>query len=59
MRHGTIKTTMDYDANVDDAVLEAGSGPKRNTQRNTQSGKESPARASNDAKPDSATTCGR
>jgi integrase len=35
MRHASIKTTMDYYANVDDAVEEAVLGPQRNTSRNT------------------------
>jgi integrase len=34
MRHANIKTTMDYYANVDDAVEEAVLGPKRNASRN-------------------------
>jgi integrase len=36
MRHGNIKTTMEFYANVDDAVREAVLGPKRNSPRNTQ-----------------------
>jgi integrase len=35
MRHTDIKTTMDYYANVDDAVMEAVLGPKRNSSRNS------------------------
>jgi integrase len=35
MRHRNIKTTMDYYANVDAAVMEAVLGPKCNTSRNT------------------------
>ena len=35
MRHASIKTTMDYYANVDAAVEEAVLGPQRNTLRNT------------------------
>src|SRR5262249_49859666 len=35
MRHASIKTTMDYYANVDDAAMEAVLGSKRNTLRNT------------------------
>jgi integrase len=35
MRHGNIKVTMDYYANVDDAVFEAVLGPQRNTLRNS------------------------
>jgi integrase len=34
MRHANIKTTMDYYANVDDAVMEAVLGPQRNSSRN-------------------------
>jgi integrase len=40
MRHANIKTTMDYYANVDDAVVDAVLGPKSpqcNTRRNTNS----------------------
>ncbi len=35
MRHASIKTTLDYYANVDDAAEEAVLGPKRNRSRNT------------------------
>jgi integrase len=35
MRHASIKTTMDYYANVDDAAMEAVLGAKRNSSRNT------------------------
>jgi integrase len=35
MRHANIKTTMDYYANVDDAVMEAVLGSQRNTSRNS------------------------
>lgn len=35
MRHASIKTTMDYYANVDDAVEAAVLGAKRNSSRNT------------------------
>jgi integrase len=34
MRHASIKTTMDYYANVDEAAMEAVLGPKRNRLRN-------------------------
>jgi len=34
MRHSDIKITMDYYANVDDAVMEAVLGPQRNSSRN-------------------------
>jgi integrase len=35
MRHASLKTTMDYYANIDVAVEEAVFGPKRNAQRNS------------------------
>jgi integrase len=35
MRHASIKVTMDYYANVDDAAMEAVLGPHRNSSRNT------------------------
>jgi integrase len=35
MRHANLKTTMDYYANVDDAVMDAILGPGRNTSRNS------------------------
>jgi hypothetical protein len=34
MRHSSIGITMDYYANVDDAVMEAVLGPQRNSSRN-------------------------
>jgi hypothetical protein len=37
MRHSDIKITMDYYANVDDAVEAAVLGPHCNTSRNTRS----------------------
>jgi integrase len=37
MRHSNISITMDYYANVDDAVMEAVRGPERNSSRNTPS----------------------
>ena len=36
MRHSSISTTMDYYANVDDAVMEAVLGGKRNSSRNSK-----------------------
>jgi len=36
MRHSNIAITMDYYANVDDAVMEAVLGPQRNGSRNTR-----------------------
>jgi hypothetical protein len=35
MRHANIKTTLDYHANLDDAVEEAVRGVGRNTSRNS------------------------
>jgi integrase len=40
MRHRSIKTTMDYYANVDAAVMEAVLGAKRNSSRNSAAGAE-------------------
>jgi integrase len=45
MRHASIKTTMDYYANVDDAAMEAVLGPKRNSSRNTRPKTEGSAEA--------------
>lgn len=36
MRHASIKTTMDYYANVDEAAVEAVLGPQRNRLRNSE-----------------------
>jgi integrase len=36
MRHASLKTTLDYYANIDAAVEEAVFGPKRNTSRNSR-----------------------
>jgi hypothetical protein len=41
MRHASIKMTMDYYANVNDAAIEAVRGRKRNTSRNRK-GKTAP-----------------
>jgi hypothetical protein len=35
MRHGHIKTTLDYYANIDDAVEQVILGSERNTSRNS------------------------
>jgi integrase len=52
MRHGDIKTTMAYYANVDDAAVQAVRGPKRNSSRNTPTPSAvSPARTG-EARPD-------
>jgi hypothetical protein len=40
MRHASIKTTMDYYANVDDAVMEAVLGGRRNSSRNKRARQE-------------------
>jgi integrase len=52
MRHASIKTTMDYYANVDDAVMNAVLGPERNSPRNTQ-----PPRTQEPAGRDAANPC--
>ena len=36
MRHASIKTTMDYYASVDDAVMDAVLGPQHNSLHNTR-----------------------
>src|SRR5205085_1882117 len=36
MRHASIRVTMDYYANVDEAAMEAVVGPQRNTSRNSR-----------------------
>jgi integrase len=53
MRHSNIKTTMDYYANVDDAVMEAVLGPKRNTPRNSGAPAQQAPETTKDATPDS------
>jgi hypothetical protein len=53
-RHASIKTTMDFYANVDDAVREAILGPKtpkRNDSRNTRPDETPSDRDKNDATP--------
>jgi integrase len=52
MRHRNIKTTMDYYANVDDAVMAAVLGAERNTLRNSQPAGEGHADHSVDASAD-------
>jgi integrase len=52
MRHSNISVTMDYYANVDDAVVAAVLGPQRNTSRNTQ-----PGPISSEAQGDSVSSC--
>jgi integrase len=51
MRHANLKTTLDYYANIDDAVEEAVFGPKRNTPRNSEAAAEPPADNSADVTP--------
>lgn len=49
MRHANIKTTLDYYANVDDAVEEAVLGKQRNTLRNTTPSEQTPEGKVDDA----------
>jgi integrase len=49
MRHSSIKTTMDFYANVDDAVMEAVIGTRRNGSRNTAPPSHGPAGTGNGA----------
>jgi integrase len=56
MRHANIRTTMDYYANVDDAVEEAVLGPQRNTSRNNSPTPASAATSESDANPSTPTT---
>jgi len=56
MRHANIKTTMDYYANIDDAVEDAILGSQRNTLRNTTSLSEKPTPSAKDATSSSTTT---
>jgi integrase len=51
MRHGDIKTTMAYYANVDDAVEAAVFGPQRNSSRNTPPPADAVPNATADASP--------
>jgi integrase len=51
MRHASIRTTMDYYANVDDAVMDAVLGPKRNTSRNSGPKKPQSMEGAEDTKP--------
>jgi integrase len=51
MRHANIKTTMDYYANVDQAVEEAVLGPKRNSSRNNRPAEAAPACKPSDVNP--------
>jgi integrase len=52
MRHRNIKTTMDFYANVDDAVEEAVLGPKCNSKCNTAGSQPSPLNEPLDVNPD-------
>jgi integrase len=58
MRHANIRTTMDYYANIDDAVEEAVLGAGRNTSRNSGVSATSATVAADDATPDAATDFG-
>jgi hypothetical protein len=51
MRHASLKTTMDYYANIDTAVEEAVMGLQRNTSRNTMPEKASGNVQADDASP--------
>ena len=53
MRHSNIAITMDYYANVDEAVEEAVLGSKRNTSRNSPSGPATPVEPATSANPQS------
>jgi integrase len=55
-RHANINTTLDYYANVDDAVMEAVLGPRRNTPRNRPAGAANNAEATDAASADRQTT---
>jgi integrase len=55
MRHSNIRTTMDYYANVDDAVMEAVLGPRRNSSRNDRAPAQQVPETTNDATPDNGT----
>src|SRR5262249_31090084 len=58
MRHASIKTTMDYYANVDDAAMEAVLGPQRNSLRNARRDPERETVGNDDERPYSQGTCG-
>jgi hypothetical protein len=59
MRHASIKTTMDFYANVDEAAEEAILGPRRNGKRNSP-GTEVPGLKGDDAtSPDATSQSGR
>jgi integrase len=51
MRHQSIRTTMDYYANVDEAAMEAVLGEQRNSSRNTQANPSERAFGSDSANP--------
>jgi integrase len=57
MRHGDIKTTMAYYANVDDAVMEAVLGPQRNNSRNSGGSEAGHEATADDATPSMESTC--
>jgi integrase len=56
MRHSSIRTTMDYYANVDDAVMEAVLGNGRNGSRNSQAEPTPQTQNIDDANADQTTT---
>jgi integrase len=58
MRHASIKTTMDYYANVDDAAMEAVPGAKRNMLRNTGPASGNEGEAGDNAKGCNSEACG-
>jgi integrase len=51
MRHANIKTTLDYYANIDDAVEEAVLGDRRNRSRNNRQSAEAKPHGASDANP--------
>src|SRR5262249_50888823 len=51
MRHSNIKTTLDYYANLDEAVEEAVLGPQRNTSRNTPDSRQTADQPTSDVSP--------
>jgi integrase len=57
MRHSSISTTMDYYANVDDAVMEAVLGEGRNRSRNSKPTAGRPGGVNEDASATTSKTC--
>jgi len=58
MRHSDIRTTMDYYANIDQAVGEAVLGPQRNSSRNSDPVAERQSSGGNNATPCAKSSCG-